>query len=148
MSWSSTCLDDASLCLSGWCGAVLLRVPEPQLQHQQFPELVIIVAAAAVMFRQEILDKLRRDDAAIEKCRAGEMVPQETTQRTTEPYFQRHSESALGLIQQFGWQAVAQRPDEDILAPPIFHFPGMGNLRSQLGQFVIEHWAAHLQRVR
>ena len=78
-------LDDPSLNLRGGrCGRSLIEVPKPQLEHQEFPEVVIVVAATTVVLVQQVPDEFGRHDAAIKERRAGQVVPQELAQTSRE----------------------------------------------------------------
>src|SRR6478735_6831347 len=97
------------------------ELAEPQLQHQQHPEHMIMIAALSIMLIEETPQKRLRDDAAIQKGPAGEMIPQETAQRSAEPVCQRNRETLLWQSEQFGGQAVRQCCAKELFAASVLH---------------------------
>ncbi len=108
----------------------------------------MIVAASPIVLFEQMPHKFGRDHLAIEERAAGQVIPHKAAQRAAEPAPQRHAETSLGLAQQFGRQPMAHGANEDVFDPAILELPGVRNTRRQLRQFVIQHWAAHFQRVR
>ena len=126
----------------------LRHVFEPQGQDQQGKEPLRVVPAACVVLRHQGAQELRGDDAAIQEARRVQVVPQERAQGAAEPVIQRNAEAHLGTMQQFRRQPVAQRVDQDVLAPAVDDLPVVRNGGGQFRQFVIQQRTAHFQRRR
>src|SRR6185312_12894939 len=85
------------------------ELAEPQLQHQQHPEHMIVIAALSIMLIEETPQKRLRDNATSQERAAGEMITQETAQRSAKPVRHRDRETLLWQSEQFGGQALRER---------------------------------------
>src|SRR2546430_8747289 len=78
---------------------ILLQILKPQLEYQQRPQPVAVIAPPAVMLVEELPHELRRHNTARQKSRTGQMIPQQLAQGAAEPVGQRHTESHLAASQ-------------------------------------------------